>query len=148
MENTNPARRAGLWVAGGTLALVTAGTLLMAADGVANRQTVDVVVTLVDTPRTCHGRSKLLFSNAFRSSVPEQSVPYCGLLFTDHGSVTLPESSILWAGFSGREEMVDLLQAGCRYRLTVTGFGPALRQGEMPKTHTSRQVVRVERLGC
>ncbi len=117
------------------LVLVPA-TLVFAAQPLFGRQTVEATVTLVDTPRTCRDSRIRLILDPHRTSAPTQTGwLYCGLILTDHGAFALPQSGLFNAGSGQRESFVDALRAGCRYRLTVSGFGQTLSPGAALATH-------------
>lgn len=131
MQNSTT-RRTGLWILG-AWAFMFVVSALPVLDHFVGRQTVEVVVTLVDTPRSCRDSRILLLARPYRSSVPTQTVwGWCGRVLTDHGSVELPESGLFTSGWGRREALVDMLRNGCRYRVTVSGFGFDLEPDAIP----------------
>ena len=93
------------------------------------RQTEIVIITRVDAARECRSRRTYRIWPKYRSSIPQSSPEYCGLIMTDHGSIVLPETT--WIGLFGgsREDLFDGLVEGCRYRIVVSGPGIALAEG-------------------
>lgn len=141
-------RRKGMWILGGLGAILFAAAALPALGHFVGRQTVEVVVTLADTPRSCRASRILLLARPYRSSVPTQTGwAWCGLVLTDHGAITLPESGLFTSGSGRREALVDTLRNGCRYRVTVSGFGPDLEPGAMPATHGNKALLSAEPVG-
>jgi hypothetical protein len=122
--------------------------LVTAAQPLFGRQTVEATVTLVDTPRTCRDSRIRLIFEPYRTSAPAQTGwLYCGLVITDHGAFALPQSGLFTAGSGQRESFVDALQAGCRYRLTVAGWGQTLAPGAAPATHGHKTLTALVPLG-
>jgi hypothetical protein len=141
-------RRRG-WIVLALLALVLVpAALVPAAEQLFGRQTVEATVTLVDTPRSCRDSRIRLILDPHRTSAPAQTGwLWCGLILTDHGAVALPQSGLFTAGSGQREAFVDALQAGCRYRLTVAGFGQTLAPGAAPATHGHKTLTALAPVG-
>lgn len=96
------------------------------------RQTEVVVISWIDAARECRSYKSRKFEDVwpqYRSSVPERSFTYCGMIMSDHGSFDLPETS--WARLVGnsREVLFDTLHVGCAYKVVVSGPGIALEKG-------------------
>ena len=147
MQDQATGRRGRIGLALLALVLVAAA-LIQAAQPLFGRQTVEATVTLVDTPRTCRDSRIRLVLDRFRSSAPAQTGwLWCGLVMTDHGAFQLPASGLFTAGSGRRETFVDALQSGCRYRLTVAGFGQTLVPGAPAATHGHKTLTALARLG-
>ena len=109
------------------------------------RQTETVTITKVDAARECRSRRAYKIWPKYRSSIPRDSIEYCGLIMSDHGSFELPETT--WIGLFGatREDLFDRLVEGCRYRIVVTGPGLALSEGR-GTSDTNRTLQRLDPL--
>lgn len=93
------------------------------------RQTEVVTITRVDTARECRSRRAFKIWPKFRSSRPQNSLNYCGLIMSDHGSFDLPETTWLHLIGVPREALHDGLVVGCNYRIVVAGPGLELEKG-------------------
>lgn len=89
-------------------------------------------VTRIDAPRSCRSDRHGLFGPKQRDWVPEFRFVYCGMIYTDHGSVLLPESNRLIFGRHSREALHDSLRERCTYSLRVHGWGFPLAPGALP----------------
>lgn len=139
------ARNPAVWI----VAILTLLTVAMfASEYVYGRQTLTVTVLEADIPRSCNKSRSLLFGRTvYRSSVPKSGAwEYCGLLITDHGSIALPQSG-RWGWPSAREDMFDILCAGGRFEVTVSGPGVELALGA-PSSNHPKSLVYVKRVGA
>ena len=103
------------------------------------RQTEIVTMTRVDAARECRSRRSLKIWPKYRSTVPKQSIGYCGLIMSDHGSFKLPETTWLNLWGTSREDLHDKLVVGCTYKVVVTGLGLELRKGQ-PMSNSNRML--------
>lgn len=141
-------RRSGRIVLALLASILFLATLLVAVEPLYGKQTVEATVTLADAPRTCRGRLLRLAFKPYRSSAPiHTGWIYCGLVLTDYGAFVLPESGLFTAGSGPREAFVDALKPGCRYRLTVAGFGQTLAPGKAPASHGHKTLTALTPLG-
>jgi len=115
-----------LMVAAGLCVVMTS---VMVLPSLFIRQTETVMIARVDTARECRSQRSLFLWSKFRSSQPQFSHSYCGLVMSDHGSFDLPETT--WINLIGlpRETIHDRLVIGCKYRIVVAGPGLALKKG-------------------
>jgi hypothetical protein len=95
------------------------------------RQTEIITVTRIDAARECRSRRTYKIWPKYRSSVPENSLNYCGLIMSDYGSFDLPKTT--WINLFGpsREALYDELVTGCSFRIVVTGPGLELAKGSI-----------------
>lgn len=93
------------------------------------RQTEVVTITRIDAARECRSRKAFKIWQKFRSSKPQSSFTYCGLIMSDHGSFDLPETTWLPLFGESREALHDRLTVGCNYKIVVVGPGIDLEMG-------------------
>ena len=117
-----------MWLFVGLMAAMAA---IMLSNLAVGWQTVTAVVTRIDAPRSCRSDRHSLFGPKGREWVPTESMAYCGLIHTDHGTVRLPESNGLDFGNATREALHDVLHEGCTYKLRVHGWGFPMAPGAL-----------------
>jgi hypothetical protein len=129
------------------LALIVFGSI--GVEHVVGRQTVEATVTRLDAPRSCRARSIPFVAMRQRSEAPRSPFGYCGIVMTDHGSFILPETNrpLSALGFAARETLHDALQEGCRFELTVSGWGDPLTPGAPARNEGNRTLRRAELAG-
>ncbi|WP_108814778.1 hypothetical protein [Loktanella sp. Alg231-35] len=111
------------------------------------RQEVEVAVTRVDAPISCRERRSLIFGSRERSSVPQMRGFWCGHIMTDHGNLHLPATSRFPLFWTPREEMLAMLNAGCRYKVTVFGTGGDIAAVVGLSNRGKRNLLAVEPMG-
>lgn len=112
------------------------------------RQTEIVTITRVDAARECRSRRAYKIWPKYRSSIPQNSIEFCGLIMSDHGSFELPETTWISLFRVSREDFFDGLVEGCRYRILVTGPGLELAEGRgTGMSNRNRTLRRLDPLG-
>ncbi len=89
------------------------------------RTTIEISVIDNAAARGCNKTYNLIRGLRFRSETTPYSIrEFCGMVITDSGiSFRLPNSGTPKFVADRREEIYDLLHAGCSYRVIVNGFG-------------------------
>ena len=125
-------------------------TCMMVAPSILIRQTEVVTISKVDAPRECRSRTAYRVFEKYRSGVPQSSVAYCGLIWSDHGTFALPETTWFPSYLPSREALYDQLRVGCTYEVVVVGPGRALDKAHGNRLSNSNRTLRraVVMAGC
>lgn len=111
------------------------------------RQTATVTIIEILAPRDCRQNRSVLKGPKHRSEPSGFPGLYCGLVFTDHGSFALPQSSRFDLFQTPREALYDILQAGCRFEVIVAGSGPPLERGAMARNKGNKTLISARPVG-
>jgi hypothetical protein len=87
-----------------------------------------------DLPLTCTSRDIGLPLPVYRSSIPDPSVPFCGVVFTENGPFRVIENGMIVLGAMSRADIISTFEAGCSVKLSYFGWGerPGLRDYYTP----------------
>lgn len=108
------------------------------------RQVDVTVIELYDIPRTCYtGLPKRQRTNA----PAETMLGYCGALYTDLGLFGVRSSSWVPTLSQDREEIIDGLKEGCRYRIWINLIGRMPSPEARLSNHIGKKIYRAEPLG-
>jgi len=108
------------------------------------RQVEVTVVQLYDIPKTCFRR----FPKRERSNDPAETMfGYCGAIYTDLGLFRIRESSVIPSLYGSREEIVDSLKEGCRYRVWINLIGRMPNPEARLSNHVTKTIYRAEPIG-
>lgn len=145
------ADKRAFWILGGLFA-ATLG--LLTKDYVFNRHRVTMTIEVLDAPAECWstlGRKvSQMLSPRRRDFAPTRGaiVHWCGGAITDAGYYRLPETHMLNIFDTRRAKLLDTLQEGCRYDVTVVGIG-GRQNPKRPRVPVTQRISRVHReLGC
>lgn len=142
------ADRRAIWVFGG-LFLVTFGFLTK--DYVFNRHRLTLTIEVLDAPAVCWSSNERKISGVLspkrRDFAPTRAaiVHWCGGAITDAGFYRLPETHVLNVLDTRRTTLLDTLQEGCRYDVTVVGIG-GKQNPKRPRVPVTQRISRVHRV--
>lgn len=108
------------------------------------RQVEVTVIDLHDIPRTCYTG----FPKRERTNAPAATMlGYCGALYTDLGLFGVRQSSWVPSFYPDREEIIDGLKEGCRYRIWINLIGRMPSPEALLSNHIGKRIYRAEPVG-
>lgn len=112
--------------------------------------TLEITVLRNGAVEECYPRRTLLFGEKRRSSAPEPGPgSFCGAILTNRGHYELPRSSEYWGIHQGRGYLKRNLIEGCRYEVTIVGYGDRFEKGDKPRYPIRQRITWINRrLGC
>lgn len=112
--------------------------------------TQSLKVIEVDAARSCMERYSSISGRPYRTEVPSRiSFGFCGYIYTDKGFYKLPPSRAIRLMHQPREHLYDRLEAGCTYRVTISGPGGRYHPSERQRVPLRQEISRIkDELGC
>lgn len=101
-------------------------------------------VGTAELPLECTSRDIGLPLPVYRSSIPEPSRPYCGVVITENGPFRVIENGMVVIGAMSRHDIVDKLRPGCSVKLHYFGWGGPPERKRYYTTKPTRWIYAVE----
>lgn len=109
-----------------------------------NREELVIHVVENEAPTTCWISESRRSWNSYRSSTPRYGMQgYCGYVLTDHGMLTVPQTSWFHPFEDTRRKIVTTLRPHCAYRVVVAGCGMETEFGVRYTNGPVKTIVKV-----